>query len=275
MSEEQGRRIHADPVADESYWASLFQMEDAFRQDAVSEYLEPSPLAPPEREPGSDATGNGQHNAPVAFTPRASTDPWQLAQEFMDGDRPLQLKVIGHGRPVGLCGSGVLDALAAFVGAGWVDARGRIAPGGPRAGVVDGVRTITLADESADMPAIRFSQHDVRAVQLAKSAIRTGVALLAAEAGMHEDAIDRVVIAGAFGAYIDVASAVVIGLLPPLPRERFTQVGNAAGLGIQQMLASTERRRRAAGLAVECRCIELSLHRDFQRTFLNHIGFAP
>ncbi len=98
MSEEQGRRIHADPVADESYWASLFQMEDAFRQDAVSEYLEPSPLAPPEREPGSDATGNGQHNAPVAFTPRASTDPWQLAQEFMDGDRPLQLKVIGHNK---------------------------------------------------------------------------------------------------------------------------------------------------------------------------------
>ena len=193
----------------------------------------------------------------------------------IDADGVLQLKVIGHGRPVGLCGSGVLDALAAFVGAGWVDARGRIAPGGPRAGVVDGVRTITLADESADMPAIRFSQHDVRAVQLAKSAIRTGVALLAAEAGRHENAIDRFVIAGAFGAYIDVASAVTIGLLPPLPRERFTQVGNAAGLGIQQMLASTERRRRAAALAVECRCIELSLHRDFQRTFLNHIGFAP
>jgi uncharacterized 2Fe-2S/4Fe-4S cluster protein (DUF4445 family) len=191
----------------------------------------------------------------------------------------LRLQVIGGGRPVGLCGSGVLDALAAFVQAGWIDARGRIVAGRHAAiGEADGVRCITLADEAEErrrlIPAVRFDQNDVRAVQLAKSAIRTGVKMLAAEAGMDELAIDRFVIAGAFGAYISVASAVAIGLLPPLPRERFEQVGNAAGLGVQQMLASTERRARAAEIARQCRYVELSSRGDFQKTFLQHIGFG-
>jgi uncharacterized 2Fe-2S/4Fe-4S cluster protein (DUF4445 family) len=185
-------------------------------------------------------------------------------------DGALALQVIGGAKPVGLCGSGVLDALAAFVGAGWIDARGRIRRGEP----VDGLRAITLVDETPDTPAVRYTQHDVRAVQLAKSAIRTGVKMLAAEAGMDELAIDRFVIAGAFGAYISVASAVAIGLLPPLPRERFEQVGNAAGLGVQQMLASRERRARAAEIARQCRYVELSSRSDFQKTFLQHIGFG-
>ena len=196
----------------------------------------------------------------------------------IEGDE-LHLQVIGGGRPVGLCGSGVLDALAAFVQAGWIDARGRIVAGRHAAiDAVDGVRCITLADEAEErrrmIPAVRFDQHDVRSVQLAKSAIRTGVKMLAAEAGMDELAIDRFVIAGAFGAYISVASAVAIGLLPPLPRERFEQVGNAAGLGVQQMLASRERRARAAEIACQCRYVELSSRGDFQKTFLQHIGFA-
>jgi uncharacterized 2Fe-2S/4Fe-4S cluster protein (DUF4445 family) len=185
----------------------------------------------------------------------------------------LALRVIGGGQPIGLCGSGVLDALAAFVQAGWVDARGRIMGRVPEVGTVDGIKAVTLAQETADVPAVRFTQHDVRAVQLAKSAIRTGLKMLAAEAGLDESRIDRFIIAGAFGAYISVDSCVSIGLLPPLPRERFTQVGNAAGLGVQQMLASRSRRERAARLATECRYVELSSRSDFQTTFLQHIGF--
>lgn len=187
----------------------------------------------------------------------------------------LQLKVIGGGHPVGLCGSGVLDTLAALVAAGWIDVRGRIAGDQPAITTVDGVRGVTLAAEHADTPAVRFTQHDVRAVQLAKSAIRTATRLLAAEAGLDETDIDRFVIAGAFGAYIRVEACIAIGLLPALPRERFVQVGNAAGLGVQQMLSSAERRRRAARLAAQCRYVELSSRSDFQKTFLHHIGFAP
>ena len=115
----------------------------------------------------------------------------------------------------------------------------------------------------------------MRAVQLAKSAIRTGVRLLCAEAGLEETAIDRLVIAGAFGAYVRVDSARAIGLLPPLPSDRFNQVGNAAGLGVQQMLTSLGHRARAAAIAREARHVELSSRGDFQKTFLQHIGFAP
>ncbi|HNT38211.1 MAG TPA: ASKHA domain-containing protein [Rubrivivax sp.] len=181
-----------------------------------------------------------------------------------------KLGVIGGARPVGLCGSGVLDALAAFVGAGWIDARGRIRQ---HARIVDGVRAITLVEEIDDTPAVRFTQHDVRAVQLAKSAIRTGVQLLCTQAGTHTGTIDRVLLAGAFGAYLDIGACIAIGLLPPLPRERVQQVGNAAGLGVQQMLASRTRRARAAAIARRCRCVELSARSDFQKTFLQHIGF--
>lgn len=196
----------------------------------------------------------------------------------------LRLQVIGAVVPVGLCGSGVLDALAAFVGAGWIDPRGRIVAGRhPSIAEVDGVRAITLAEETEErhrlIPAVRFSQPDVRAVQLAKSAIRTGVKLLCAEAGLDESQIDRFVIAGAFGAYIRVESARAIGLLPPLPlapdgTSRFEQVGNAAGLGVQQMLSSRERRQRAARIARQARYVELSSRSDFQKTFLQHIGFG-
>ncbi|HMW23880.1 MAG TPA: ASKHA domain-containing protein [Burkholderiaceae bacterium] len=194
-------------------------------------------------------------------------------------DNALRLQVIGGGVPVGLCGSGVLDALAAFVGAGWIEARGRIVAGRHACiAEVDGVRAITLAEETEErhrlIPAVRFSQHDVRAVQLAKSAIRTGVKLLCAEAGLDESQIHRFVIAGAFGAYIRIESARAIGLLPPLPLDRFQQVGNAAGLGVQQMLSSRERRARAAQIARQARYVELSTRSDFQKSFLQHIGFG-
>jgi uncharacterized 2Fe-2S/4Fe-4S cluster protein (DUF4445 family) len=187
----------------------------------------------------------------------------------VDPDGRLRLQVIGRGAPVGLCGSGVLDALAAFVRAGWIDRRGRIV----NRTAADGRRAIRLAGAEGDRPALDLEQDDVRAVQLAKSAIRTGTQLLAAEAGIAEEAIDRFVVAGAFGAYLDLDTAVAVGLLPALPRERFVQVGNAAGLGVQQMLASLERRARAEALAKRCQYVELASRADFQKTFLTQIGF--
>ncbi len=98
----------------------------------------------------------------------------------------------------------------------------------------------------------------MRAVQLAKAAIRTAVELLLDEAGLQANDIERFIIAGSFGAYIDVNSGVAIGLFPPLPAERFLQVGNAAGVGIRRMLASSRARARAAELADTCRYMELS-----------------
>jgi uncharacterized 2Fe-2S/4Fe-4S cluster protein (DUF4445 family) len=183
-----------------------------------------------------------------------------------EGDT-LKIEVIGNKRPVGLCGSGVLDVIAALRAGGLLDRRGRIAGVHPAIVETEGLRAVTLA------PGVFFNQHDVRAVQLAKSAIATGIELLLAETRLRDADIERVIIAGAFGAYIDVASAVAVGLLPALPRERFEQVGNAAGVGVRQLLASCEMRRRGRELARRCRYIELSTRDGFQKTFMNNIGF--
>jgi len=82
-----------------------------------------------------------------------------------------------------------------------------------------------------------------------------------------------VIIAGAFGNYIDVDSAIAVGLLPDLPAERVFQVGNAAGLGVRQMLASRAARAQARELAARCRYVELGARADFQKTFMHNIGF--
>lgn len=182
-------------------------------------------------------------------------------------DGRITVRTIGNLAPVGLCGSGVLDALAVLRAANIVNARGRLSADHPDVQELNGQRMAVLA------PGVHFSQDDVRAVQLAKAAIRTGVDMLLRDQGLHELDIERFIIAGAFGAYIDIASGIAIGLFPKLPMERFEQVGNAAGLGVRQMLASQSARARATELASTCEYVELSTRTEFQKTFLHHIGF--
>jgi uncharacterized 2Fe-2S/4Fe-4S cluster protein (DUF4445 family) len=184
-------------------------------------------------------------------------------------DGRIKIDAIGNRKPVGLCGSGVIDALAALRQIGILDNGGRIVGQHPDIADVDGMRVAVLS------PGVTFNQHDVRAVQLAKAAIRTGIELLLNDRELHEHDIGLVVIAGAFGSYINVGSAIAIGLLPALPLDRFKQVGNAAGVGVRQILASRQTRARALSLAQRCRYIELSTRGDFQKTFLHNIGFKP
>ena len=95
---------------------------------------------------------------------------------------------------------------------------------------------------------IVVTRKDINEIQLAKAAIRVGVEVLLHEAGITSDQIDEFIVAGAFGTYLDIASTVRTGMFPPLPLDRFKQVGNAAGAGARQMLVSATRRalRRAA-----------------------------
>jgi len=180
----------------------------------------------------------------------------------------LRVETIGGKKAIGLCGSGVLDTLATLHGGGLISDQGRLAS--IHGDIVQhaGKRAVQLAK------GVVFTQDDVRAVQLAKAAIRTATELLLDEAGLDEEAIERFIIAGAFGTYIDIDSGIRIGLFPNLPRERFLQVGNAAGVGIRRMLASMPARARAKTLAQSCRYLELSSRSDFQKRFLRNIGFT-
>jgi uncharacterized 2Fe-2S/4Fe-4S cluster protein (DUF4445 family) len=184
-------------------------------------------------------------------------------------DGRLTVATIGAKPAVGLCGSGVIDMLASLRRAGIVDVRGRLHGGHPDTALDDDGKPVAVA-----APHVFFTQSDVRAVQLAKAAIMTGVELLLRGAGIAIDAVDRFVVAGAFGAHVDVESAIEIGLFPDIPRERIRAVGNAAGVGVARMATSGDERRFAADLARRCRYVELSSAADFQKRFMHNIGFA-
>jgi uncharacterized 2Fe-2S/4Fe-4S cluster protein (DUF4445 family) len=97
--------------------------------------------------------------------------------------------------------------------------------------------------------------------------------LLLGEAGATYDDIEEFIIAGAFGTYLDVHSGIRIGMFPPLPALRFSQVGNAAGAGARQMLVSMERRTAAARLARRARYVELTVHPDFTAKYMKALYF--
>lgn len=185
----------------------------------------------------------------------------------IDGDGAFALRVIGRSAPLGLCGSGVVDALAALRRAGALDDGGRLIRTHRHVHSLDGKAAARLA------PGVLFTQDDVRSVQLAKAAIRTATELLLRRAGCEAADVERFIVAGAFGAWLDVERCIEIGLFPDLPRERFVQVGNAAGAGIRRMLVSEDARARAREIARRCRYIEISTAPEFQKTFLRCIGF--
>jgi uncharacterized 2Fe-2S/4Fe-4S cluster protein (DUF4445 family) len=119
-----------------------------------------------------------------------------------------------------------------------------------------------------------FTRSDVNEIQLAKGAIRAGTELLLKEAAIGAASLDSVVVAGAFGTYLDLESAIRVGLLVDVGRERYRQVGNAAGRGAEQLLLSRERRMLADHLAKRVRYIELTVHRSFTEMFAQSLGFG-
>ena len=115
------------------------------------------------------------------------------------------------------------------------------------------------------------TRHDINEIQLAKAAIRAGTEILLEEGGIQADEVQKVIVAGAFGTYLDVDSAIRVGMLPDLPRHRFRQVGNAAGAGARQMLVSAESRHLAAEVAERVEYVELTVHPLFNEKFLKQM----
>jgi len=187
----------------------------------------------------------------------------------IDGDK-VQYQTIDGAPPAGICGSGILDALSQLYQAKVIDESGRIMNHHPRVRSYKGQREFVLVtnQERKGKPSITITQHDVRELQLAKAAIRSGIQLLLETCGCSEYDIKQVIVAGAFGTYIDVGSAVVIGMLPALPLNRFRQVGNAAGMGAKLALISLAKRVEAQAIASKVKYIELASLPNFQATFV-------
>ncbi len=189
-------------------------------------------------------------------------------------DGGFLVHAIGEVRPVGLCGSGILDAVAEGVTAGIIDSRGALSKTHPLVHRASGglaclVVPARLSGHGRD---VVFTRSDVNEIQLAKGAIRTGADILLEAAGIQAEDVEEVVVAGAFGTYLDIGSAIRIGMMPDLPRERFRQVGNAAGRGAEHLLVSRERRAHALEIARRSQYIELTTHANFTDTFVHALS---
>ncbi len=215
----------------------------------------------------SCASGPAFEGAHITDGMRAAPGAVERVQ-IVDG--AVKIQTIGNRPAVGICGSGILDAVAVMAEHGIVDGRGAFNQKHPL--VTERAFTLASADQADHGHAVTVSRQDVSEIQLAKAAIRAGIEILLTEAGLDSTAIESFVIAGAFGTYISVESAVRIGMFPALPRERFRQVGNAAGMGACQLLVSRALRATAEQVVRDIHYVELTTHAEFQNVFVAHLS---
>ena len=168
----------------------------------------------------------------------------------------LTCTVIGGGEPKGLCGSGLLDLVAALLDMGIIDESGRMAAGA-----------------FALCPQVKLTQKDVREVQLAKAAIRAGIELLCAHLGRRPEDIRSVLLAGAYGSSMSPASACRIGMLPPVLLDRVHPIGNAAGAGAKLCALSAREFAYSQTLAAGTEFLELASMPGFQDCFVDALEF--
>jgi uncharacterized 2Fe-2S/4Fe-4S cluster protein (DUF4445 family) len=199
-----------------------------------------------------------------------------------DGD--LRWHTIGEAAPQGICGSGIVDVVAVLLDQGAIDWTGLIDLDGrdrlepplrtrlERRGE-DRVVVLARPGESGGAREILLSQEDVRQVQLCKAAIASGVTMLCRVAGLAAEDLTELMLAGGFGNYLSIRSAVRIGLIPPLPEGRIRYVGNAAILGAQLALMSEPERARAERVARRIEHVSLAAHPEFQDVFVDAMNF--
>ena len=199
-------------------------------------------------------------------------------------DDDIHVHTIGEADALGICGSGIIDLLAGLLDRGvidWtgliqVDARDSLPPKLAARVVMRGEERQVIVlrpGEAGARQEIVLTQDDVRQVQLAKGAIASGVMMLQHVAGVADDAIAELMLAGGFGNYVSIDSALRIGLIPPLPRERIRYVGNAASLGAQLCLVSETERARAETVATRIEHVSLAAHPDFEGIFVDCMNF--
>ncbi|MEI8056392.1 MAG: ASKHA domain-containing protein [Actinomycetes bacterium] len=196
----------------------------------------------------------------------------------------MKIGVIGDVSAVGLCGSGLVDAVAELVRIGLIDRSGRFLPAdaiaearpdlAPRFVETNGERHFHLATEAeTGGDPVVLTQRDIRELQFAKAAISTGWRLLLEEFGAEESDVQQVLLAGSFGTYLSPSSAIRIGLVPKLPVLRIVSAGNVAGEGAKMVLLSLPERHGAEALIDEIHYVELSDRTDFNDRFVEELAF--
>ena len=221
----------------------------------------------------SCASGPAFEGAHISHGMRAAAGAIDHFQ--MSGQDAIYHTIQGK-KPKGICGSGIFDILAQLFLNNIIDDSGRILEGHARVKGGQKNRHFVIADknETANGSEISITQKDVRELQLAKAAIQTGIVILLKERGLDPKDLAEIVVAGAFGNYIDIASVIAIGLFPNLPLNRFKQVGNAAGVGAKIALVSKKRRKMIQELTRKIRYIELSGFPGFNDIYIKTMSLG-
>lgn len=233
----------------------------------------------------STAAGTAFEGAQITHGMRGASGA--IDRVVIDGD--VHCHVIGDGPVQGICGSGMVDAIAHMLDAGVINAMGRVlsAKEAENKGkslppllqkrlVKHGRQkafVLVHGDQTGTGEAIVITQQDIRALQLAKGAIAAGISMLLKALHVQEEEITEILLAGAFGNYLDTESAVRIGLIPDILHEKIRSVGNAAGLGSQLALLSGEAKREADSIAGATEHIALTTNPEFQSTFAEAMKF--
>lgn len=232
----------------------------------------------------STAAGPAFEGARITYGMRASDG---AIEKVLIGDGAVEVNTIGNAKAIGLCGTGLIDAVAELRKAEVINTNGKLLkpeelpdsiPGYVRERVIEHDKwgacfIITHADESKTGEDILLTQKDVRETQLAKGAIFAGYELLKKALGVKDEDISEVLLAGAFGNYIRRHQAKLIGLLPDIPTEKIKFIGNAAGAGAKMVLLAKELRQEACDISQNTEYIELAVMTDFQRVFADSMFF--
>lgn len=197
----------------------------------------------------------------------------------------IEVTTIENRPPIGICGSGIVDAIAQMLDAGVIDETGRMVSPGGASSLPIGVRErlietdsgvefvlATSADSGNGVP-ITLTGTDVRHMQLAKGSIHAAIQTLIRVAGINDEYLTEILLAGAFGNYIRVESAIRIGLIPDVPQERVKSIGNAAGAGARLALLSEQELAQARELARKAEHLELAVSPDYQMELMERMMF--
>ena len=201
-------------------------------------------------------------------------------------DGEIELKIIDEAPPAGICGSGLIDAAAQMLKAGLIDASGCLLPPDTDFPLAENLRrrlrkgdqgldefVLAAKGEYGNDADVVISQKDIRELQLGKGAVAAGITVLLREMNITAEEVDRLFLAGAFGNYMDVRHAVMLGLFPGISVEKVEAVGNAAAYGGRLALLSREKRAAAEELAEKTEHIELSTSAAFYDIFMREMNF--
>ena len=215
----------------------------------------------------STASGPAFEGAHIKYGMRAA--PGAIEHIKLASDGSARVQVIGEREPVGICGSGILDAVAEMRAAGILNHRSRMKKSAPGVKLdSQGMPFINLTDGKTP---ITLSQLDVDQILLAKGAIRAGIDVLMDYLKVQPEEIEEIMIAGAFGSYMLPEHAMRIGMLPEVSLSHVHALGNAAGTGARMMLVSRKAREQAVRLAKRVEYLELTVYPDFPMFFARGI----